>query len=123
MNFIKQIERLQKLNKLLCQQCTGSPDELAERLNLKRSQLYEVLDQLKILGAPIAYSRKRSTFFYSKDFNFEIVLKVKVLTGTEVISIYGGEVINFRYKILLSEESGRSKFNLPLQTYTSCVCR
>ncbi len=112
MKFIKQIERLQKLNKLIGQQCTGSPDELAQKLNLKRSQLYEVLEQLKLEGAPIAYNRKLATFYYSHEFIFEINLQVKMLTGNEVKNIYGGRILNFINKILPSEESGRSKFNL-----------
>ncbi|MCF6351731.1 MAG: DNA-binding protein [Cyclobacteriaceae bacterium] len=108
MKFIKQIERLQKLNKLIGQQCTGCPNELAEKLNIKRSQLYEVLEQLKLEGAPIAYNRKLATFYYTYEFNLEITLQVKMLTGKEVKNIYGGKIINFINKILPSEETGRS---------------
>ena len=114
MNFIKQVERFQKLNKLISQQNTGTPSELAERLNLKRSQLYEVLDLLKIQGAPIKYSRKLKTFYYADDFNLEIDLKVKVLSGNEVRRIYGGKINTFYNKLILSDESGRSNFNLAI---------
>ena len=48
MNFIKQIERLQRLNHLIRNENTGTPEELAERLKMKRSQLYEIIDMLKI---------------------------------------------------------------------------
>lgn len=112
MKFIKQIERLQKLNKLLTQQNTGSPDELAKRLNLKRTQLYEVMDQLKLEGAPIAYNRKLGTFYYTSNFNLEINLQVKILSGNEEKRIYGGKAINFIKKTLPFEETERSKNNL-----------
>jgi predicted DNA-binding transcriptional regulator YafY len=121
MKFIKQIERLQKLNKLIRQQNTGNPDELAVKLNLKRSQLYEVIDQLKLHGAPIAYNRKLATFYYAYDFNFEITLQVKMLTGNEIKSIYGGRIANCINKIIPSEETGRSNFTLLLQTYPAIV--
>ncbi len=114
MKFIQQIERLQKLNKLICQQNTGSPDELANKLNLKRTQLYEVMEQLRDQGAPIKYSRRLHTFYYSYEFNFEISLQVKVLTGNEVKNVYGGGMINFIKKILPFEETERSKFNLAI---------
>lgn len=123
MRFIKQVERLQKLNKLIRQKNTGTPDELAERLGLKRSQLYEVIELLKTHGAPIEYSRKMCTFYYSKDFDLEINLKIKVLSGKEIRDLYGGIIKKNINKILPSDENGWSKFILPLQTYTSCVCR
>ena len=123
MNFIRQVERYQKLNKLIYQQSTGTPSELAERLNLKRSQLYEVIDLLKIQGAPIKYSRKLRTFYYSNEYNLEISLKVNVLSGNEVKRIYGGKVKIFINKFILSDETGRDKFNLPMHTVTYGICR
>ena len=60
MEFIKQIERLQLLNKLVREKRTGSPDELAERLGLSRRQLYFYLEFLKDYGIDIAYSRKKN---------------------------------------------------------------
>jgi hypothetical protein len=63
---------------------------LAERLSLKKSQLYETLDVLKIYGAPVKYSRKLKTFYYENDWSMEINLKVKILTQNEEQKIFGG---------------------------------
>ena len=60
-------EKLSKLNKLICQEHTGNPDEFAQRLAIGRSTLYEILDELQSRGVEIRYSRSRRTFYYNND--------------------------------------------------------
>ena len=52
--------------------CTGTPPEFAEKLSISESLLYELIATLKKLGAPIAYSRSRSTYFYEKPVAFRM---------------------------------------------------
>ena len=85
MNFIKQIERLQRLNYLIRNENTGKPDELAQRLHLKRSQLYETLDLLKFHGAPIKYSRKLCTFYYAENYSLEIIFQITMECPVKLI--------------------------------------
>jgi predicted DNA-binding transcriptional regulator YafY len=58
MEFIKQIERLQLLNKLVREQRTGSLKELAKRIGVSRRQLYAYLEYLKDYGLEIIFDRK-----------------------------------------------------------------
>jgi hypothetical protein len=119
MNFIRQIERLQRLNHLIKNECTGTPDELAERLSLKKSQLYEILDVLKIYGAPVKYSRKLRTFYFENSWSLEINLKVNILTQNEERKIFGGAIIVFsKFSFLPIFPEGR-KISLSLQANTS----
>ena len=55
MNFIKQIERLQILSKLIEDQNTGSPKDLSARLGISRRQLYSLVEELKDLGLDISF--------------------------------------------------------------------
>jgi predicted transcriptional regulator len=64
MKFIKQLERYQKLDDLIKQEKTGTPNDLAEKLELSRSHLYRLLGDLKDYGAEIKYCRKMNTFQY-----------------------------------------------------------
>ncbi|MGF1636441.1 MAG: HTH domain-containing protein, partial [Cyclobacteriaceae bacterium] len=72
MNFIKQIERVQLLNRLIKEERTGSPDALAERLHLSRSQLYNLIDELKDMGVDIRYSRSKRSFYFKNNKYFQI---------------------------------------------------
>ena len=64
------IERLYLMHKRIESETTGTPEEFAEEFNIKRRQLYSQLEELRLFGAIIGYSRTRKTFFYSKPFDF-----------------------------------------------------
>lgn len=65
-------ERLQYIDHLICIKGTGSPKQLAKRLNISESTLYELLQFMKLMGAPIMYSRLRKTYYYSEDGGFKL---------------------------------------------------
>jgi transcription initiation factor IIE alpha subunit len=51
---------------LIRHKSTGSPDELAERLGMSRSSLFELIAYLKEeMNAPIIYDRDRVSYVYS----------------------------------------------------------
>ncbi|TCO08344.1 HTH domain-containing protein [Natronoflexus pectinivorans] len=94
MNFIRQIERFQALNKLIHQQCTGTPDELASRLGISRRQLYAHIEDLKVLGLEISYSRKLSSFYFNESKHLKIEFNLEVLEPEENIKTFGGKLLN-----------------------------
>lgn len=67
MNFIKNINHVEKLHTLILQQKTGTPKELAERLGITRATLYVLIEELNALNMPVVYSRKYETFYYERD--------------------------------------------------------
>ncbi|WP_143961322.1 HTH domain-containing protein [Litoribacter populi] len=91
MNFIKQIERMQLLVKLVKSRRTGSPDDLADRLGISRRQLYVYLDYLKDYGLEICFSRTENSFVYCDEKEIVIDLNIKVLDVREMHSIVGGK--------------------------------
>tara|TARA_R110002012_G_scaffold6379_2_gene29231 strand:+ start:6481 stop:6795 length:315 start_codon:yes stop_codon:yes gene_type:complete len=79
MKAIQQFEALQQLNKLISQQKTGSPDEIATRLKISRSHVYNLVEVLRDWGAPVKYSRRLRSFFYSEPICLSIVIDVKIV--------------------------------------------
>lgn len=92
MNYIKQIERLQLLNKLIIQKNTGSPLELAERLRLSKRQVYNLIDELKDLGAPIFYCKRLKSYCYKDSFKLNIQFSLTLLEGKDEKKIFGGYI-------------------------------
>ena len=88
---LEQIKRVEQLHKLIVCEKTGSPCELADRFHISKRQLYNLLDEFRDLGAEIANSRVRQTFYYSNDFHIEISFKVSLLNSYEQKSVSGGE--------------------------------
>ncbi len=115
MKSIKQLERLRKIHKLIQAGNTGTPTELADRLNICVSQLYNFIEGLKISGFPIAYSRKTKTYYYEEDCKLNVVFTVQLLTLTETIQIIGGTKNIFLY----SDVSGVSELKFEVSKHLS----
>jgi len=90
MKTLKQLERLRKAHKLIRQSKTGSPKEFASKLNISKRQFYNILKYLKEIDAPIEYSKKIKTYFYTSSFDLLINISVQVLIEDEIRNIYAG---------------------------------
>ncbi len=105
MVFIKQIERLQLLNKLVREQRTGSPEELASRLGVSRRQLYAYLEFLKDYGIDIVYSRKTNSFNFINGKEIKIEFQFQVLDEQVSRNINGGKLVRNNFPCCFSARS------------------
>lgn len=92
MKTLKQLERLRKAHELIQKEKTGSPSEFATKLNISERQLYNILDYLKEIDAPIEYNRKTEMYYYTAAFDLLINVSVQVLIADEIHNIYAGAV-------------------------------
>ena len=94
MNHLEFLDKLIVLEKLIRKECTGTPKELANRLHISRSTVYEIIDELKLRGVEIEYSRTHCTFYYKNDVMIDIRFSIKDLTNIdnpeELKNISGG---------------------------------
>ncbi|MDR9364576.1 MAG: helix-turn-helix domain-containing protein [Balneolaceae bacterium] len=91
MKFVEQIERLKYLDELIRKGNTGTPDELARRLGISRSQLYNLINYFNDLGVPVKFSRRKNSFYYHEDDkNLEITFSIKIITDEEIMVLQGG---------------------------------
>lgn len=77
MELKNEIHRLNSLLRLIKMCYTGSPDELAHKLHISKRHLYNVLDELRALGAKIDYSRSDYTFHYTNSFELHLNLQLR----------------------------------------------
>ncbi len=67
MNLSTHFSRLSQLDQLLQQEQTGPPQQIAKELRLSLRAFHEFKDYLKYdCGIPLAYCRKRYTYYYEK---------------------------------------------------------
>jgi len=93
MQVFKYIDRINLLDKLIRQKRTGTPNELATRLGLSVSRLYNVIDELKGRGAPIYYSRQLGTYLYESEYSIKISVDITSLDEDKIYNISGGQKI------------------------------
>ena len=90
MKNIKHLERLQQLHQRIENENTGTPTEMAKYMNLSERSFHNLIDELKVFGAEICYSRTRKTYYYCNDFTIEINISLKVIQEGKARDLYGG---------------------------------
>jgi hypothetical protein len=65
---------------LISQGKTGTPREFAKRLGISKSQLYNYIDELDIMGLKVRYNKLHSTFEYVGDKVLEVRRPFRVVT-------------------------------------------
>lgn len=93
MKSIKNIEKLKRMHNLICQECTGSPSELADRLTISDRTVYYLLEQLRDYEAQIGYDRSRKTYFYKEDFILEVNFSICIGSQDQVMEILDGSYL------------------------------
>ena len=95
MTIIKALERLSYAYFLLKRRMTGPPTVFGKKLGLaSKSQLYNVLDDLKQVGLPIEYCKKDKTYYLKEEVNFDLENLFTNLKKEDLNKIKGGRFIN-----------------------------
>jgi biotin operon repressor len=76
------------MDDLIRRKATGAPEKFAERLGIKKTMLMEELQELRALGAQVAYCKVRESYYYLNSF----VLKIGIDRSDQKI-IKGGQAI------------------------------
>ena len=91
MRRLVDLVKLSRLDKLIRRRATGSPAELAERLDLSRSSLFEIIAFLKEeMRAPIVYDRSRPSYMYSYEPRFYLGFEHERIKSSEMLTVSGG---------------------------------
>ena len=75
MSLIKYIERISRIDSLIHLKATGTPEEFAQKLGIKRSTLFQSLQEMRVLGVNIKYSFYRQTYYYADEHRIRITLE------------------------------------------------
>lgn len=111
MKVFEYLDRIERMHKLVEHRVTGTPEEFAGQLGVSRTSLYELLDELKSRGAPIAYSKSVKTFYYTEPFEISVKCDLKPMSSLEEKKFNGGHLIGSRilfFRTLISEFSNVS---------------
>ena len=77
MNLIDRLDRIARLDQLIRMKNTGTPEALAMRLGVSKRTVFEILNDMRQLGAQIDYCPDRRSYYYSNDgrFKFGFILQ------------------------------------------------
>lgn len=82
------IQTIERINQLIRLKATGSPSELAEKLQIGERQVYRIIEDLKESDLPIQYCKKRKTYYYTKTVFMKF--EISIIEGDDRKKIIGG---------------------------------
>ena len=91
MTFLEKIRVIQRVDGLIKRKGTGTAEELAKRLGVSRSTVFEILNCMKAMGAEIEYNEAKQSYFYS-------VEKELAIGFVDADKIKGGENCNYFFQ-------------------------
>ncbi len=88
MKLIEQLRLLERLDQLIRLKATGTPKQLARRIQMSERKLYRLIQELKDLGFPIEYCKACQCYQYTE----EVKLQVEIQIADEaMVKIKGGQ--------------------------------
>ncbi len=88
MNIFSDLFLLQRIDYLIRNRATGTPVQLASRLNVSERNIYRLLGSLRDQGFPIVYDKQTDSYLYEEP----VCIEFSVVVGEEnLLAIRGGE--------------------------------
>jgi len=72
MTLLEKIEMMERVDGLIRRKATGTPRELASRLNISKRGLFKTLKLMKEMGGPIYYCISSRSYVYEYKVDFAI---------------------------------------------------
>ncbi|MEM8965100.1 MAG: hypothetical protein AAGE93_01700 [Bacteroidota bacterium] len=84
--FSKMIDKLYRIDQLIRMRATGQPHELAARLRVSPSTVYEYMDIMRsVLSAPVRYCPTSRSYVYEEEGKLFLGFKKKPLLNRRAI--------------------------------------
>lgn len=72
MRFIEKLQVIERVDGLIRRKATGTADELSTKLGVSRRTVYEIINVMKKMDAPIDYCPNRKSFYYRYECDLSI---------------------------------------------------
>lgn len=94
MTFLEKIEQIKRIDQLIRIKATGTPQQLASKLDMSERAVYDRINLMKSMGAPIEYSHVRQCYYYQGTVQCEFGFFLT--EGDAYDQIVGGKSIFFK---------------------------
>lgn len=102
MNIIDIKEELERVDRLIRLKATGSPKDLAEKLQISERHVYRIINQLKEIGCPVYFDKDRCSYCYSNEGKLIFKFSTNELDSNTMNKIKGGR-FESNFDILLTD--------------------
>jgi len=84
MNLLEKIKLIERVDALIRRKATGPPSQLSQSLGISKRNVFNLINTMKEMGAPICFCKNTNNYCYKEtvSFTFGFVSKEKQLTTT-----------------------------------------
>lgn len=86
----QQIALLERVDQLIQLQATGSPKQLAKRLEVSEATIFRIIETMKEMNAPVYYDFAIRSYAYSEPTKFRCGYYIEQLDAVSERNISGG---------------------------------
>lgn len=112
--IVKQLQLIKRIDQLIQLKATGSPIELASRLEVSKSKLYRILDIMKALNAPVEFDTFSRSYYYVKEVEFTCGFYEKPIGINKEKSLSKNQDTTKKYFFSQSRKMKLTEFNIAL---------
>jgi hypothetical protein len=88
--LIKQIALLERVDQLIRLKATGTPKQLAKRLQVSEATVFRIIETMKEMKAPVCYNITNQSYTYTETTKFRCGFFVQELDAIEERNLSGG---------------------------------
>lgn len=70
MTFIEKLKCIERVDQLIRLKATGTPQELAKRLNMSKRSVCNLINEMRDMGAEIEYCTRHRSYCYERELHF-----------------------------------------------------
>ena len=85
MKLLEKIRQIERIDALIRRKATGSPKQLASRLEISERTVYDCLELMKSMDAPIYYCRNKCSYCYQEPVHFLFGFKEQKLSQNSIL--------------------------------------
>ena len=100
-------ERISRIDRLIRLKATGTPADLAQRLEISESGLYRYIGYMRLMGAPIIFCKSRNSYVYEDNGKFQMGFVATSINEKELITTYGGKIFPKRINFFSNSQNMR----------------
>jgi len=112
-SIIEKNRMIERVHHLIKRRATGTPEELAKRLNLSKATVFRIVDTMKEMGAPITYNSILCHYEYSKNVDYVFGFRIiNELSDYDKTKITGGFYFNYLSPVSINESVSTYTYGL-----------
>ncbi|MBS2097444.1 HTH domain-containing protein [Carboxylicivirga linearis] len=79
MKIIAKIKIIKQISELIEKEQTGTSTEFAKRVNISRTSMYQLFEEIESMGVSIKYDKRKRSYYYDGSKKIRVVDPIQIV--------------------------------------------